>query len=134
MHSKSKRAHAWSKAVIGAAIEAHRLKGPGLLESIYEKCLMREFELRGIPAVNQVTVPIEYKGMEFQESLRLDVFADRCLIVEIKAVEAGIPIHKTQLLSHRKLLDAPLGLLINFHELVLKNGIHRLILAGADQP
>jgi GxxExxY protein len=134
MHPRYERAHAWSKAVIGAAIEVHRRKGPGLLESIYERCLMRELELRGIPAVNQVVIPIEYKGLVFEESLRLDVYVDSCLIVELKAVEEVLPIHKAQLLSQMKLLDAPLGLLINFHEMVLKNGIHRMILPGADEP
>ena len=73
-------------------------------------------------------------GFTFEESLRLDVYIDQCLIVEAKAVEAILPIHKAQLLSYMKLLNAPLGLLINFHEVVLKNGIHRLILHGADQP
>jgi len=73
--------------VIGAAIEVHRHKGPGLLEEIYEKCLMREFEIRGMPAVNQVLVPLEYKGVTFDQPLRLDAIVDRCLIVEIKAVE-----------------------------------------------
>lgn len=134
MHPKFEKAHGWSKAVIGAAIEVHRVKGPGLLESIYEKCLMRELELRGIPATNQVALPIEYKGFVFQETLRLDVYVGSCLIVELKTVEEVHPIHKAQLLSHMKLLDAPLGLLINFHEIMLKNGIHRMILTGADQP
>ncbi len=134
MHPDHQRASAWSKEIIGAAIEVHRLKGPGLLETIYEKCLMRELFLRNVPAVSQLVVPIEYKGFFFEEPLRLDVYVDKCLIVEAKAVEAILPIHKAQLLSYMKLLNAPLGLLINFHELVLKNGIHRFILHGADQP
>jgi len=134
MHPFYNNAHAWSGKVIGAAIEVHRLKGAGLIEGIYEKCLMRELALQNIPAVQQVPVPINYKGLQFDESLRLDVFVDGCLIVEIKAVEKILPIHKAQLLSYMKLLDAPLGLLINFHEVFLKNGITRLILEGADQP
>jgi GxxExxY protein len=134
MHPDYERANRWSKVVIGAAIEVHRHKGPGLLETIYEKCLMRELFLREVPAVNQLVVPIEYKGYVFEEPLRVDVYVDHCLIVEAKAVEQVSPIHKAQLLSYMKLLNAPLGLLINFHELVLKNGIHRMILEGADQP
>ena len=95
---------------------------------------MRELELRGIPAVNQLVVPVEYKGYTFDEPLKLDVYVDQCLILELKAVQAIQPIHKAQLLSYMKLLHAPLGLLINFHEMVLKDGIHRLLLQGADSP
>jgi GxxExxY protein len=134
MHPLYNKAHAYSGQVIGAAIEVHRLKGPGLIESIYEKCMMRELTLQNIPVVQQIPVPIDYKGLQFDESLRLDVFVDNCLIVEIKAVGKILPIHKAQLLSYMKLLNVPLGLLINFHEIFLRNGITRLILEGADQP
>jgi len=74
---------------------------------------MREFELRDMPVVNQVRVPIEYKGVTFDQELKLDAIIDRCLIVEIKAVECVLPVHKAQLLSYMKLMDAPVGLLIN---------------------
>jgi len=132
MHQKFRRADGWSRHVIGAAIEVHRLKGPGLLESIYEKCLARELSLRGIPAIQQLAVPVEYKGVTFEEPLQLDLFVDDCLIIELKAVEKVLPIHKAQLLSYMMLLDAPLGLVINFHELRLVDGVHRVILRGAD--
>src|SRR5437867_8447040 len=128
MHPKYQRANDWSRKVIGAAIEVHREKGAGLIESIYEKCLMRELFLQSIPARQQVVVPIEYKGYVFEEPLKLDVYVDDCLIVELKAVETVLPIHKAQLLSYMKLMNAPLGLLINFHELKLVDGVHRLIL------
>jgi GxxExxY protein len=134
MHPLYLKAHALSYKVIGAAIEVHRLKGPGLIESIYERCLMRELELQDIVATNQVPVEIEYKGLVFEEPLRLDIFIENCLIVENKVVEQILPIHKAQLLSYMKLLNVPLGLLINYHEPVLKNGIVRLILEGADKP
>ena len=133
MHPLFEKAHGWSGKVIGAAIEVHRLKGPGMFESIYEKCLMRELTLQGIPAIGQQTVTVEYKGLTFEEPLRLDVLVDQCLIVELKSVEAILPIHKAQLLSYMKLLYVPLGLLINFHETVLNNGVTRLILSGADR-
>ena len=133
MHPLYERAQGLSGKVIGAAIEVHRLKGPGLIESIYEKCLMRELLLQGISAVQQKAVAIEYKGFTFEESLRLDVLVDDCLIVEAKCVERILPIHKAQLLSYMKLVDAPLGLLVNFHEMMLKTGITRLILPGADR-
>ncbi len=134
MHKDYQRADQWSRLAIGAAIEVHRDKGPGLVESIYEKCLKRELELQKIPAVNQVVVPVEYKGYVFDEPLKLDVYIDQCLILEIKAVQKVLPEHKAQLLSYMKLLDAPVGLIINFYEMVLKDGMHRLILKGADQP
>ena len=126
------RANAWSQLVIGAAIEVHRNKGPGLIEEIYKKCLGRECELRNIPYVKELRVFLEYKGLVFEESLRLDILIDDVLILELKAVEKVLPIHKAQLLSYMKLLNKPVGLLINFHELVLKDGIHRLVLKNGD--
>lgn len=131
MHPKYKRAEAWTKEVIGAAIEVHREKGPGLIESIYEKCLSRELSLRKVPAVNQLVVPVEYKGYVFEEPLRLDAYVDNCLILELKAVEQVLPIHEAQLLSYMKLMDAPVGLLMNFHEVLLHKGIRRFLLEGA---
>ena len=103
------------------------------MESIYEKCLMRELELQGIPAANQLAVPIEYKGYTFRETLRLDVIVGDCLIVEIKVVKEVLQVHKAQLLSYMKLLDIPIGLVINFYEPFLKKGICRLVLKGADK-
>jgi GxxExxY protein len=134
MHPLYTKAHALTGRVIGGAIEVHRIKGPGLIESIYERCLMRELELLGIAATNQVPIKIEYKGLIFDESLRLDVFVENCLIVENKVVEKVLPVHLAQLLSYMKLLNVPIGLLINYHEPLLKAGITRLILHGADQP
>ena len=132
LHKHYTKANQWSEQVIGAAIEVHRHKGPGLLEEIYEKCLMRELELRGIPAANQMLVPLEYKGFAFNQSLRLDVLVDRCLMVEIKAVEHILPVHKAQLLSYMKWLDVPVGRLINFHAKYLKEGVSRMVLRGAN--
>lgn len=121
-----------SRKVIGAAIEVHRILGPGLLESLYEKCLLRELELQGIPATNQREVLIDYKGTIFTEELKFDVLIDGSLLLELKAVQEVHPIHKAQLLSYMKLLDVPVGLLINFHEMKLVDGVHRMILRGAD--
>jgi GxxExxY protein len=133
VHPDFGRADQWSHKAIGAAIEVHRHKGPGLLESIYERCFLRECELQAIPAVTQTRVPVEYKGLTFEEPLRLDVYIDNCLVLELKAVEQVLPIHKAQLMSYMKLLNAPIGLLINFHELKLTDGVHRLILPGANR-
>ena len=133
MHLDFDRADSLSGRVIGAAIEVHRIRGPGLIESIYEKCLMRELELQEIPAVNQRQIQTEYKGLVFEEQLRFDVLVDGCLLLELKAVERVLPIHKAQLLSYMKLLNVPVGLLINFHELKLVQGIHRMILPGSNR-
>jgi len=94
MHPLYEKAHQLSFKAIGAAIEVHREKGPGLLESIYEKCLMRELFLQQVPAVQQLTIAIDYKGFTFEENLRFDALIDNCLLIEIKAVEAVLPIHK----------------------------------------
>jgi GxxExxY protein len=133
MHPLFKKADQLSHDVIGAAIEVHRLKGAGLIESIYEKCLMRELVLRNIACVNQQLVQIEYKGMTFEEPLRFDVLVENCLLLELKAVQEILPVHKAQLLSYMKLLNIPIGLIFNFHELKLTDGISRMILPGANQ-
>jgi GxxExxY protein len=132
MHPHYPKANGLTGEIIGGAIEVHRLKGPGLIESIYEKCLVRELDLRGMSAVAQQQVEIEYKGMVFEETLRFDILVEGCVLVEAKAVKEILPIHKAQLMSYMKLLNVPLGLLINFHELKLTDGIHRMMLPGAD--
>ena len=133
MHPLFEKADRLSREVIGAAIEVHRLMGPGLIEGIYEKCLMRELSLRRLGAVNQRLVRIEYKGLVFEEPLRFDVLVEDCLLLELKSVLEVLAIHKAQLLSYMKLLDVPVGLLINFHELKVVDGIHRMILPGANR-
>jgi GxxExxY protein len=134
MHPLYSRAHELSKEVIGACIEVHRVLGPGLIESIYEKCLLRELELRELNAKCQQRVEIAYKGLVFEEVLKFDVLVAGCLLVELKAVEQIHPIHKAKLLSYMKLLNVPLGLLVNFHESKLTDGVSRLILPGANIP
>jgi len=133
MHPLFERASGLTEPIIGAAIEVHRDKGPGLIESIYEWCLTKELGLRGLNCVSQKTVLIEYKGFTREEPLRFDLLVEDCVLVEAKAVEKILPIHKAQLLSYMKLLNIPLGLLINFHELKVTDGISRLILPGAGQ-
>ena len=94
---------------------------------------MRELGLRQLAAVNQRLVRIEYKGLVFDEPLRFDVLLEDCLLLELKCVQEILPIHKAQLLSYMKLLDVPIGLIINFHELKLTDGLVRMILLGANQ-
>ncbi len=133
MHPLYPKASKLTHPVIGAAIEVHRDKGPGLIESIYEWCMMREFELRHLTATDQRLVEITYKGFTKDEPLRFDLLVEDCLLVEAKSVERILPIHKAQLLSYMKLLNVPLGLLINFNVTKLTDGVVRLILPGADQ-
>jgi GxxExxY protein len=131
MHSLFEKASGLTENVIAGAIEVHRDKGPGLIESIYEWCLTKELGLRGLNCVSQRTILLEYKGFTREEPLRFDLLVEGCVLVEAKAVEKVLPIHKAQLLSYMKLLDVPLGLLINFHEMKVTDGISRLILPGA---
>ena len=122
MHPLYQRASGLTETVIAAAIEVHRDKGAGLIESIYEWCLLKEVELRGLTCANQMSVIIKYKGFTRQEPLRFDMLIENCIMVEVKAVEKVLPIHKAQLLSYMKLLDVPIGLLINFHEMKVTDG------------
>ena len=133
MHPDFSRAAQLTGAMIGAAIEVHRDKGPGLIESIYQWCLEKELELNGLSFVSQKVVTVTYKGFTREEPLRFDVLVEGCVLVEAKAVAAILPIHKAQLLSYLKLLNAPIGLLINFNELKLVDGVHRVILPGANR-
>jgi GxxExxY protein len=109
MHPSFKRASELTETIIAAAIEVHRDKGPGLIESIYEWCLTKEIELRGLTCVSQKLVMIEYKGFTREEPLRFDMLVEGCVLVEAKAAEKILPIHKAQLLSYMKLLNIPSG-------------------------
>ena len=122
-----------TKVLINAAIEVHRDKGPGLVESIYEWCLEKELELRSLLFVSQKAVMIRYKGFTREEPLRFDILVEDSLLVEAKSVAKVLPIHKAQLLSYMKLLNVPVGLLLNFNEVKLVDGVHRLILPGANR-
>ena len=133
MHAKYKQADKLSGIALDAAFEVHRIKGAGLLEPLYQKWLSYELTLRGVHCEREKKVPIEYKGHIFDENLRFDILAEDCLLIETKSVEKIVSAHIAQLLSYMKLLDIPIGLIINFHEPMLKNGIRRLILKGADQ-
>jgi len=133
MHPLFNRADELSREAIGAAVEVHREKGPGLIESIYEKCLMRELSLRNLVFVSQQLVKIEYKGITFEEPLRFDILIEGCLLLELKCIQDTLPIHKAQLLSYMKLLNVPIGLILNFHELKLTDGVVRMILPGANR-
>jgi len=102
-------------AVNGCAIEVHKELGPGLLESIYHKCLKKEFDLRGINYQSELKIPILYKDLELDADLRLDFLVEDTLIVELKAIETILPVHEAQILTYMKLLNKPEGLLLNFN-------------------
>ena len=112
--------------VIGAAIEVHRVLGPGLLESIYERALMIELADRGIGARNQVEVPAAYKGRDLGVGFRADIIVEESLLVEVKACSTLEPIHLAQTMSYQNQLHFKRGLLINFHCRLLRDGIKRV--------
>lgn len=103
----------------GAAIEVHKFLGPGLLESVYHKCLKKELNLRGISFKSELLVPIIFKDLEIETDLRCDLFIENCIVLELKAIEIILPIHHAQLMTYMKLLDAPKGILYNFHSVNL---------------
>ncbi len=104
-----------SYEIMGCAIEVHKELGPGLLESIYEKCLIFELNKNGFNVVNQLSIPIKYKEIELDSNFRLDLLVNELIIVEIKSVVQLLPIHQAQLLTYMKLLKKPQGLLLNFN-------------------
>ena len=114
--------------VIGAAIEVHRFLGPGLLESVYQTCLERELNLRGIEHLAQHRVPVEYKGLVLEHAFVLDLYLPGKLVVELKTVDKFAPIHDAQLLTYLRLTNTHVGLLLNFQVPTLKEGIKRLVL------
>jgi GxxExxY protein len=115
-----------TEQVIGAAIEVHRILGPGLLESVYERCLSRELEMRGVAHQRQVLVPVIYKGQIIDCDLRMDI-ALSGLVVELKSVEKILPIHEAQLLTYLKLSGNKVGLLLNFNVPKLRDGLKRMV-------
>jgi GxxExxY protein len=114
--------------IIGAAIEVHRLLGPGLLESAYQVCMEHESKLRSIPFKHLVELSLNYKGMDLDAGYVIDLVYDKRVVVELKAVEKLIPVHEAQLLTYMKLTGIRVGLLINFNVPVLKDGIYRRVL------
>ena len=112
-----------AKVVVDAAYRVHVTLGPGLLESVYELALSHEMGKRGLKVERQVSVPIEYDGIQFDEGFRIDLFVERKVVVELKSVEKVLPVHKKQILTYIRLTDTRLGLLINFEAPLIKDGI-----------
>jgi len=116
-----------TRETIAAAIEVHRCLGPGLLESAYEECWCHELKLSGLRFVRQKSLPLEYKGIALDCGYRLDVVVENQVILELKTVEKVLPVHQAQLLTYLKILKLKVGLIINFQEEKVTNGICRLV-------
>jgi len=115
-----------SGIVVDAAFKVHTALGPGLLETVYEAVLEKELLSRGLRVRRQVSVPIQYEGLEFDEGFRADLIVEECIVVELKSVEVIHPVHLKQVLTYCRLLDFRLGLLINFGAALIKDGIKRI--------
>jgi GxxExxY protein len=113
--------------IIGAAIEVHRILGPGLLESTYTECLKIELDNRELRYVSELSIPIVYKGTTLSSAYRIDLIVDERVVVEVKSVATLLPVHDAQVLTYLKLTARPLGLLINFNEARLVDGVHRIV-------
>ncbi len=117
-----------ARHVVDAAVRIHSTLGPGLLESVYEKCLGIELAKRDVRYERQVSVPIVYEGVAVEPGLRIDLIANKCVVVELKSAEKLLPVHEAQLLTYLKLSRMRLGLLLNFNVALMKQGIRRIIL------
>jgi GxxExxY protein len=128
MESVSTDVEAIGKAIVNAALKVHRRLGPGLLEKLYEACLCYELRQSGLSVARQVTIPIVYDGLAFDEGLRIDLLVENKVIVEIKSAELMTPVWHAQVLSQLKMTGHRLGFLINFNVPLIKDGIKRIIL------
>lgn len=116
-----------SKVVVDEAIRIHRELGPGLFESVYESILAGRLEAHGFRVERQITLPVEFDGQRFDAAFRIDMLIDRCLVLEIKAVEQLTKAHERQLITYLRLMKQPVGLLLNFSGATMKEGIRRLV-------
>ena len=117
-----------SRLVVDCVFKVHQHLGPGLLESVYEACLVHEMHRREIPVETQVSLPIVYEGLKLESGVRLDLWVDRQIVIELKSVDEVSNLHKSQLLTYLKLSGSRLGLLVNFNVPLIKNGIVRIVL------
>jgi GxxExxY protein len=116
-----------AKTILDAAFQVHTILGPGMLESVYETCLVHELGLRNIEVKSQIILPVIYKGITVESGYRLDLLVDGCVIVEIKSSEIMSPVYPAQLLTYLRLANIRLGLLLNFNVVHLRDGIKRII-------
>ena len=125
--AEARRVNKITETVIRCAIEVHRVLGPGLLESTYEECVTHEVIQQKLRVTRQVPLPVVYKGIKLDCGYRMDMVVEDLIVVEFKTVEALLPVHEAQLLSYLKLSGLPVGLLINFHVPILKDGLKRIV-------
>ncbi len=116
-----------SSEILDAAISVHKEMGPGLLESVYELCLIKELQLRNIYVESQILIPLFYKGEDLNKDFRIDILVEKEIIIELKAVDIILPVHEAQIISYLKLTNKKLGFLINFNVPILKLGIKRFV-------
>lgn len=114
-----------TEQIVAAAIEVHRILGPGLIEAVYEKALCHELTLRGISFQNQIALPVHYKGVDLECGFRVDILAEDALIIEVKSIANILPPHEAQLLTYMKFAKKRVGFIFNFNVLVFKHGIVR---------
>jgi len=124
----SKEVDKVARIIVDAAFHVHKNLGPGLLESVYETCLVHEIKKRGMPMEQQKQVQINYDGIKLDAGLRVDLLVNDAVVVELKAIEKILPVHEAQLLTYLKLMDKRVGLLINFNVPLIKNGIKRKVI------
>ena len=115
----------WTGVIIGAAIEVHKIMGPGLLESAYEQCLAYELQSNDVPFEKQVAIPVVYKGVPVECGFRADLIVSGAVLVELKAVERLLPVHDAQLITYLRLTKIPIGLILNFNVRSMRDGIRR---------
>lgn len=116
-----------AKQIFLASLEVHKIMGPGLLESVYEMCLLRELQLRSVSAESQVGIPLQFKGFDLSKEYRIDILVEKEIIIELKSVDTILPVHQAQIISYLKLADKRMGFLINFNVPIIKNGFKRFV-------
>ena len=116
-----------AKQIFLASLEVHKIMGPGLLESVYEMCLLKELQLRNISAKSQVGIPLQFKGFDLSKEFKIDILVEKELIIELKSVDMILPVHQAQIISYLKLADKRMGFLINFNVPIIKNGFKRFV-------
>ena len=116
-----------SAVIVDSALTVHRKLGPGLVEKVYEECLLYELRRRGLKVESQVSLPIVYDELKINGAFRIDILVENCVIIEIKAIENILPVHEAQLLTYLRLTNIRLGMLINFNSPLVKDGIKRIV-------
>jgi GxxExxY protein len=116
-----------AKEIFFASLEVHKIMGPGLLESVYEMCLLRELQLRNVSVESQVGIPLHFKGFDLSKEYKIDILVEKEIIIELKSVDIILPVHQAQIISYLKLADKRMVFLINFNFPIIKNGFKRFV-------